>query len=268
MPSLLLCAEFSPEFSCQSLPHLLHGRGRAHACKNGRSSKATVFEPAGLSHETTRQATGLSSTKHKDFHNFKLHMHVFRLRFVSAPRPRQETRADGTTRIGIELAPVGAGTPANDRPPRTGRGNRERTTGDNSKEASRARGGAASLHCTVFCHVELCLTAQTLLLFVVSLSTLPRATRLLGANDASDVATCHANTQPIRKKTNMFQRSVAANRNKHERRATQHQLHTWKTKKPKMTPCEERNKTNTTNHRQTQIPLRYGHGFGLLDLLT
>jgi len=37
-------------------------------------------------------------------------------RFVSAPRPCQEARADGTTRIGIELAPVGTGTPANNRP--------------------------------------------------------------------------------------------------------------------------------------------------------
>ena len=48
-------------------------------------------------------------------------------RFVSAPRSRQEARADGTARIGIELAPAGTGTPANNRPPRTGCGNRDRT---------------------------------------------------------------------------------------------------------------------------------------------
>ena len=64
-------------------------------------------------------------------------------RFVSAPRSRQEARADGTTRIGIELAPASTGTPANNRPPRTGCGKRDRTRVETTTDASRARGGAA-----------------------------------------------------------------------------------------------------------------------------
>ena len=90
-------------------------------------------------------------------------------RFVSAPRSRQEARADGTARIGNGMAPGGTGTPANNRPPRTGCGNRARTVVETTTEASRARGRTTdslllltSLY--VLLHLLLACTTDSLLL--------------------------------------------------------------------------------------------------------
>ena len=131
-----------------------------------------------------------------------------------APHPRQEARADGTTRIGIELAPGGTGTPANDRPPQTGCGNRDRTTGDDSRDASRARGEATSLHCTVSCYVEtVSHCANSLAICRLSVSPASCNTPLVSQRRIrrSDVVTCHIASRPdvLTKKTASQEASFA-----------------------------------------------------------
>ena len=73
---------------------------------------ATCEHP--FKHATTQRGQKKNILRLQHPHNANKCSAFFR--FVSAPRPCQEARADGTTRIGIELAPVGTGTPANNRP--------------------------------------------------------------------------------------------------------------------------------------------------------
>ena len=70
-----------------------------------------------------------------------------RFRFASTPRSRQEARADGTTRIGTGMAPDGTGTPANDRPPRTGCGNRARTVVRRQQTLPEQEAGPLTVSC-------------------------------------------------------------------------------------------------------------------------
>lgn len=95
---------------------------------------------------------------------------------------------------------------------------------------------------------------------------------------AKKFKTCAMSSQPQRRRGTARKTTTAATKTRpYENGQVEHRQQDSKPVKErclngrrrsrKMSPCQKRN-TNATNDRQTQIPRRYGYGFGLSDLLT